>query len=318
MRVWLYLSARAAGTRTRPARAPCQDPRVPPASCRLSRGHLAPESEGETPSGVPRLGGAALPVQALPVKHSHTRPRTAARFVDKTQRILYNPVKKIISTHAQRQERNMLPAHTSLAVSAHFRPAPSIFATGNGEKPRVLLTTWAFSRLPEPEPISFSTSRLHHKSAPQKGPKRPTFSPCGIFIQSPLLDLPFTATQRRSGVAVLEWARIPRSNQTCQGPVPGPACTAGISPASCPAMAGSRGHPTPESEGETPSGLPRLGGAALPLRASLIEYCRSLNALACRHQAWFNGRDGCCCEGVALRLCQKEGFSARVNSSRVC
>ncbi len=122
----------------------------------------------------------------------------------------------------------MLPAHISLAVSAHFRPGLALFATGNGEKPRVLPTTWAFSHLPEPEPISFSISRLYHKSSPQKGPKRPTFSPCGIFIQSRLLGLPFTGIQRRSGVAILEWACTARLNQTFQGPVPGPACSAGI------------------------------------------------------------------------------------------
>jgi hypothetical protein len=132
----------------------------------------------------------------------------------------------------------MLPAHISLAISAHFRPAPSSFATRNGEKPRVLRTTWAFSHLPEPEPISFSTSGLHRKSSPSKGPKRPTFSPCGIFIQSRRLRLPFTGTQQRSRVAILEWASNPRSNPTSQGPAPGFACTAGILPAvseaSCP------------------------------------------------------------------------------------
>ena len=113
----------------------------------------------------------------------------------------------------------MLPAHISLALSAHFRPAPSLFATGNGEKPRVVPTTWAFFHLPEPEPMSFSISRLYHKSSPQKGPKRPTFSPRRIFIQSRLLGLPFTGIQPRSGVAVFEWACSPR-------------CTAGVSPAS--------------------------------------------------------------------------------------
>jgi len=153
----------------------------------------------------------------------------------------------------------MLPAHISLATSAHFRPRLALFAAGKGEKPRVLPATWAFSHLPQPEPISFSISRVHHKSAPTKGPKRPTFSPCRIFIQSRLLGLLFTGIQRRSGVAALEWGCTPRSNQTCQGPVAEGARTAGIL----------------SRHGGTPSGLPRLGGTVLPVRTLPLKCSRT-------------------------------------------
>jgi len=220
----------------------------------------------------------------------------------------------------------MLPAHIPLALSAHFRPGLALLASGNGEKPRLLPATWAFFHLPAPEPISFSISRLYHKSSLPKGPKRPTFSPCGIFIQSPLLALPFTGIQRRSGVATLEWARSPR-------------CTAGVSPASFRVPRASlpvqapraffvsghtrlrvlralRGEGGISSHREGHRGRTGLGGPALPSRLSPIEYCRGLNALACRRRAWFNGRDGCC-EGGPSRFWQKEGFSARVNSSCV-
>ena len=140
--------------------------------------------------------------------------------------------KRCISTHPQCQERSMLPAHISLAVSAHFRPGLALSGTGNGEKPRVLPATWAFSHLPQPEPISFSISRLYHKSSPSKGPKRPTFSPCRIFIQSRLLGLPFTGIQRRSGVATSQWVvgisvrRLARRNAA----PPGRGCPEGVPP----------------------------------------------------------------------------------------
>lgn len=97
----------------------------------------------------------------------------------------------------------MLPAHVSLALSVHFRPTPVILETANREKPRTLPATWAFFHFPEPERISFCISRLHHKSSPPKGPKRPTFSPCHIFIQTRLLALPFTGIQRRSPLLII-------------------------------------------------------------------------------------------------------------------
>ena len=165
----------------------------------------------------------------------------------------------------------MLPAHISLAVSAHFRPRLALFAAGKGEKPRVLPATWAFSHLPQPEPISFSISRLYHKSSPSKGPKRPTFSPCRIFIQSRLLGLLFTGIQRRSGVAVLEG----RASRGRTRPASAACLDPRLLPASCPAMAGSRAHPAPESKGETPSGLPRHGGAALPVRTLPLKCSRT-------------------------------------------
>jgi len=50
----LYSSGRAPGGGTRAGRASCPDPCVPPASCPATAGgHPAPDSEGETPSGLP-------------------------------------------------------------------------------------------------------------------------------------------------------------------------------------------------------------------------------------------------------------------------
>ena len=87
----------------------------------------------------------------------------------------------------------MPSAHIPLSVSAHSRPGPALCATENRDKPRVSPTTWAFSHLCQEQPISFSTTRLHHKSLSSKGLERPSFSPRVIFFQSRLVRPPFAA-----------------------------------------------------------------------------------------------------------------------------
>jgi hypothetical protein len=79
----------------------------------------------------------------------------------------------------------MLLTHISPAQSASFCHAPFASQAPEGAKPRHFPSTWAFSHPRMLRPISFPINILHHKSLPQKGPERPSFSLCRIFYRNP-------------------------------------------------------------------------------------------------------------------------------------